>query len=226
MDLQGEILTHMKEGEEGGGEGVESLSSTSSSSSSSLSEFTALNIVMDYVFRHQRDEYRWHFNETSHLWGQRYQQQNDKSMFSAIRAGCIAQGTIQGNGATLDMLEPFPRVAVHASHIFPTTSPMFHHSQTPTGRGFIVASILREGYCYSLPIRYNNYIMSMEEATRCQLYHVKSGIHTRGEWAFEAAPSYWLKSNPKGVAKAHIQSSERNPRNHEWDEEELGTLFV
>jgi hypothetical protein len=133
--------------------------------------------MMNYLVCHHRDEYRWHFEESVEEWGQ--QLKYPAEVQPLIRAGKIAQGTPKENVVSPKMLEPFPRVVIHVGYVFPLGDRL-RASRTRQGRPDVMTSILREGYCYSLP----QWKRSKVDMEWCQEFDLQHQVYTRGEWMF------------------------------------------
>jgi hypothetical protein len=182
-------------------------------------------MLLDYAFRFHPDDYRWHFEESVEGWGQRFAN-NPAGMKKFVAGGQIArERTPEDNGVTLAMLEPFPRVAIHGTALFQQVQKL-RNSKTPAGRQSVVTSVLREGYCYSLPPSSRNTTSNnLMDQQRCRNFGINDNIYIRGEWNFEQQTSFWFNFNKTAVAHAHAKSMERNPTHHHWNAEELAALF-
>jgi len=123
--------------------------------------------------------------------------------------------------STPEMYEPFPRIANHPTYYFRMGSYPYRHFKTLVGRRSRMVEFMREGYCYSLS-SWNN---TDRNADRCKKYGIDDGLHVQGEWKFEIANSAWIQMKHPNVSLAHVQRRQHRPVSHNWDEDELNTIF-
>ena len=160
-----------------------------------LTELSQFCIIIDYLYEFHSDKYSWHFETSRYI-----------------------------ENATVEMYEPFPRIAIHGSYLFMGVKRL-RAGRTLAGRRREMSEIMRQGYCYSLP-SWNNTEINTQ---RCRKYNVDGDMHVRGEWKFEQYTSFWFSNRTK-VALAHAQRKEHRREeqefpDHIWDEDEVKSLF-
>lgn len=195
--------------------------------------FSQFAFMYQYAWDNYRDEYNWHFEADGYMDAKFYPSGYSEDYLAAMKGegSFLRAGTPEENGVTKKMLEPFPRVAVHASYE--------GGGQEDSFREHMVASFLRRGYCYSQPM--NSVVVSADGDNKnvsfandddlakhllCQRYDIENSIYRYGEWNFEARVfgEMWPMYDKEGVKNAHIARLERN-RPHEWDRKDLDGAF-
>lgn len=156
-----------------------------------LEQICQFCIIMDYLFDKHRDEYRWHIENTRRA------------------------NTRRATATTF----PLPRVAQHFGYLYKDEQLQVKAS-TRAGRRELLSEMMKEGYCYSLPLTN----MTAMDQDRCKEFDLQNDIFLKGEWSFEYTMSEWLKANATEVELAHKRRAEHN-KIRRWDEVALKELF-
>lgn len=174
-----------------------------------LTQISQFCFFMDFVFEKHRNEYRWHFETAS--------RNTTASTYSATAARNTTNHTM-GPPLEPEMFDLLPRISQHFTWIFVSQKIRYREIKTVAGRRNNLAYIMREGYCYSLPL---GNLTAIDEQ-RCRMFDVQNGAYAKGEWEFENHFSVW--HNTSEAAVAHKKRAAHNTI-REWNEDMIKQLF-
>lgn len=160
--------------------------------------FSQFGIMFDHLWRHHRDEYSWHFDP--------FLDQTIRGVIEGFKFPFHQFGLPQENNITEEMLQPFPRCAMHGLYVRRVGREIRRSRRTE-----LMNEFLRRGYCYSQPIvpqegAGGNSVNYTSIDLQCRkFYDVWNDINIENEWEFEVYGPSWTRVNYEGCVNAHRQ---------------------
>ena len=215
--------------------------------------FSQFMLMMDHLWRHHRDEYLWHFEPLSS--DQRDDKRTNESTTSNSSStmtyrtyipNYIQRGTPKENGISHQMLQPFPRCAMHLNYMkeYKRFQQKYKRFQVPKGAKLyeFVSHTIRNGYCLSQPLSLYNASLNWNNVTGndgdndshyrllCQKKFtyddIWNDINKAYEWSFEDVTygDLWSQYTPNQTLLAHQHRTKLNTW-RQWNQEELSQVF-